>query len=101
MPAKLGSALIGCALLEVGGTEVADVDELLALRAEAGAERCPASAAAVEPRHRAIVRAAPVDSLPLHSFCRGPENSKQPVRVHVLLAQTTRRAGAPSGAPSR
>jgi hypothetical protein len=36
--ALLVSSLVGCALLELGGREAADVDELLALRAVAGAE---------------------------------------------------------------
>jgi hypothetical protein len=55
-------SLVGRAVLEVGGTEVAGVHERLTLSAEAGAERCPAGAAADGRRHRASVRAAPVDS---------------------------------------
>ncbi len=99
-PAGRGRALLGRTALELGGMNPAGVDELLALGAEAGAERCPARAAADGRRHRAIVRAAPVDSPLAPEFCRRRENRRGPARVHVLPAQTTRARGAPSNARS-
>ncbi len=62
--ALLVSSLVGCALLDLGRREAADLDELLALGAQAGAEDCPARTAAPAFGHRAMVRAAPVDSPP-------------------------------------